>query len=107
MRYEDYFVIYKFNELDVIELAYAQTVHKVQGSEGDGCILIFSEITKNVLYTAITRAKKMMTVIGKEKELMRMLEEKKDAERMTGLDDFLKKIKSQKITENFDRLEKF
>lgn len=107
VRYEDYFVIYKFNELDVIELAYAQTVHKVQGSEGDGCILIFSEITKNVLYTAITRAKKMMTVIGKEKELMRMLEEKKDAERMTGLDDFLKKIKNQKITENFDMLEKF
>ena len=62
-------VIYEFEELDELELAYAITVHKSQGSEFDYCILpIYTGyeklFTRNLLYTAMTRAKKMLVIVG-------------------------------------------
>ncbi len=67
--YDGKLVIYGFSELDQIEHSYAITVHKSQGSEFDVVILPISRVapmllTRNLLYTAITRAKKLLIIIG-------------------------------------------
>lgn len=64
--------VYEFSELDQIEHSYAITVHKSQGSEFDVVILPITRtapmlLTRNLLYTAITRAKKLLIVIRKQK----------------------------------------
>lgn len=63
---------YEFSELDQIEHSYAITVHKSQGSEFDVVILPITRtapmlLTRNLLYTAITRAKKLLIVIRKQR----------------------------------------
>ena len=69
VSYLDKDVIYPFVNLDELELAYALTVHKSQGSEYPAIILPVHEIqgqglSKNLIYTALTRAKKMVILIG-------------------------------------------
>lgn len=64
--------VYEFSELDQIEHSYAITVHKSQGSEFDVVILPITRtapmlLTRNLLYTAITRAKKLLIVIRKQR----------------------------------------
>ncbi len=83
-------VEYLFKELDEIELAYAITVHKSQGSEYDYVILpIFSGypklFTRNLLYTAMTRAKKMLIIIGNRNMLNYMVDNIGEKNRKTGL----------------------
>ena len=63
---------YMYSELDELELAYAITIHKSQGSEFSVVIIVLPQaapmlLTKNLLYTAITRAKKLLIVIGSRK----------------------------------------
>ena len=65
-------VLYDISELDELELAYAVTVHKSQGSEYPLVLLMFSMshyvmLQKNLLYTAITRAKKVLVLVGEKK----------------------------------------
>ena len=62
-------VWYAFNELEQLEHAYSITIHKSQGSEFDVVILVIPRayqmlLTRNLLYTALTRAKKLLVVIG-------------------------------------------
>lgn len=69
VSYLDKDVIYPFVNLDELELAYALTVHKSQGSEYPAIILPVHEtqgqgLSKNLIYTALTRAKKMVIIIG-------------------------------------------
>ena len=69
--FDDRSVEYDFMLLDELELAYAATVHKSQGSEFDAVIIPMCEthrllMTKNLLYTAITRAKKLVVLVGQE-----------------------------------------
>ena len=83
-------------ELSDIEHAYAVTVHKSQGSEFNTVILPlfygYSEfLTRNLLYTAITRAKKKMIVIGKKQTLQNMISNARVSRRYTALDHELKK----------------
>jgi len=57
--------------LQHLELAYAMTVHKSQGSEFDQVVIVMPEqdsefVTKEILYTALTRAKRVVTIIGSE-----------------------------------------
>lgn len=75
--------------LEMVDLAYAITVHQSQGSEYQSCILSlhtnqFMLLTKPLVYTAITRAKKKMTIIGQKKALY-MAIGKEGEERVTGL----------------------
>ena len=83
-------VEYDFNQLDELELAYAVTVHKSQGSEFSVIIMPISWgppmlLTRNLLYTAITRAKSLVVLVGKEKYLMSMIRNDYINKRYTGL----------------------
>lgn len=63
---------YMYSELEQLELAYAITIHKSQGSEFNVVIIVLPQaapmlLTKNLLYTAITRAKKLLIILGSRK----------------------------------------
>ncbi len=93
--FEDRVVNYDFTLLDDIEHAYAVTVHKSQGSEYPVVIIPMCSAapmlhTRNLLYTAVTRAQKMVILVGREEILERMLENNRMAMRYTGLCDRLK-----------------
>jgi len=71
VRFDDRVVTYFSEDLGQIELAYAVTVHKSQGSEYDYVILPLFDVPsklkyRNLLYTAVTRAKKMLIIVGQE-----------------------------------------
>ncbi|MEG1009425.1 MAG: ATP-dependent RecD-like DNA helicase [Clostridia bacterium] len=92
-------VKYTFDNLDNIELCYATTVHKSQGSEYDYVILpLFTGyeklLTRNLLYTAMTRAKKMLIILGSREIINFMVENKHEEKRKTGLlFELLNKVK--------------
>lgn len=85
---------YEKTDLYQITLAYAITIHKSQGSEFD-CVVIPLVpgapiiITRNLLYTAITRAKKTVVLVGSKQILARMIHNNYTAKRFTLLKDFL------------------
>lgn len=91
VQYDDYKnVWYSYQDLDQIEHAYAITVHKSQGSEFDVVILPIPPsspilLTRNLLYTAITRAKKLLIIIGSNKIIERMIVNFDSKKRNTGL----------------------
>ena len=91
-------VEYEFDELDQLELAYAVTIHKSQGSEFDYVILPLYTgyqklFTRNLLYTAMTRAKKMLVIVGNKKVIDFMINNIESKNRKTGLKEkILKKI---------------
>ena len=65
---------YGTDELEMLELAYAMTIHKSQGSEYDTVIIpmmasYFIMLRRNLIYTAITRAKKKVIIVGQKKAL--------------------------------------
>lgn len=83
-------VAYTFNEMIDVEHCYAITVHKSQGSEFDYCVIPVIEgvpmlMTRNLLYTAITRAKKMVVLVGTEERLRYMVDNNAEVLRYTGL----------------------
>lgn len=87
-------VIYQFQELDELVLAYAVSVHKSQGSEYPVIILPlltqhFILLQRNLLYTAVTRAKKLVVIIGSVKALAIALKNNKTLHRYTNLKYYL------------------
>ena len=88
---------YDITDLDQLEHAYAITVHKSQGSEFDVVILVASLsapmlLTRNLLYTAMTRAKKLLIVIGSQSVVSYMIQNNTTRLRNTGLTYKLEKI---------------
>lgn len=94
--------LYPRTEVSQLSLAYAITIHKSQGSEFD--VVIIPSIagpnmilTRNLIYTAVTRAKKMVVLVGEQKNLKRMVSNNYTVQRFTMLKDMLlacdKKIK--------------
>ncbi len=83
-------VSYEFLELDDITLAYAITVHKSQGSEYP-CVIMpittshYIMLQRNLLYTAVTRASKMMILVGSKQALAMAIGNKKSKKRNTSL----------------------
>ncbi len=89
-------VEYEFNQLDELKLAYATTVHKSQGSEFPIVVMPISWgppmlLTRNLLYTAITRAKDLVVLVGEERYLSMMIKNNRITKRYSALD---KKIRS-------------
>ena len=89
--------MYGFQELDQIEHSYAITVHKSQGSEFDVVILPITKtapilLTRNLLYTAVTRAKKLLIIIGSKDTINFMIKNTNAKVRNTGLDYKMKNV---------------
>ncbi len=83
-------VVYPPDALNELELAYAVTVHKAQGSEYPAVIFACLEaapmlLTRSVLYTAVTRAKKLFIAVGDERVLSRMVENNRPQRRYSAL----------------------
>ena len=85
------FVEYSFKQLDELELAYAITIHKAQGSEYPAVIIPLLGgpkmlMNRNLLYTAVTRARKCVTLVGDEKTFEEMENNRMEQSRFTTLD---------------------
>ncbi len=86
---------YEFNQLEELEHSYCITIHKAQGSEFDVIIMVIPQaapmlLTRNLLYTGITRAKKMLIIIGNERVVNYMIDNVDSKKRNTGLEYKLK-----------------
>ncbi len=89
-------VTYDFGELDEIVLAYATTIHKSQGSEYPVVVIPlmmqhYTMLQRNLVYTAITRGKKLVILVGQEKALAIAIKHKKDQRRWSTLKDKLQR----------------
>jgi len=92
---DDRLAVYDFGQLDELEPAYAITIHKSQGSEFPVVIipLVYGPpmlMTRNLLYTAVTRAKELVVIVGKEEIISRMVNNNHIEKRYSGLDRRLK-----------------
>lgn len=89
---EGRFVDYPYSNLEELELSYAVTIHKSQGSEYPAVVLPLLTgprmlFTRNLLYTAVTRARKCVTILGSEEALRSMIENETEQSRYTSLDE--------------------
>ncbi len=92
------YVEYNTSALEELELAYAITVHKSQGSEYPAVIIPLLDgpqvlFTRNLLYTAITRAQKCIVILGSEETLNFMIDNKKEDNRNTTLGEMIKDLR--------------
>ncbi|WP_058485999.1 SF1B family DNA helicase RecD2 [Defluviitalea phaphyphila] len=91
-------VEYDFSQLDELELAYAVTIHKSQGSEYPVVIIPVHSgppmlMNRNLLYTAVTRAKKLVVIVGLQSTLNRMVDNNREINRYSALAYRLTKMK--------------
>lgn len=94
VRYDDRVATYFSEDFSQLELAYAVTVHKSQGSEYDYVIIPLADVPtklryRNLLYTAVTRAKKMLIAVGDERVWQEMAENDRKTLRYTMLKSFI------------------
>ena len=96
--YDDERVVeYEFSQLDEIEHAYAVTVHKSQGSEFPVVIMPVVNVpptlsTRNLLYTAVTRGKKLVVMLGRRERLFAMVDNNSIRMRYSGLGSRLRSL---------------
>jgi exodeoxyribonuclease V alpha subunit len=100
IAFDENIVSYDFSELDEVSLAYAVSVHKYQGSECP-CIIMpihtthYKLLQRNLLYTAITRGKKLVILIGTTKALSIAVKNNEVLKRYTGLKETLINLDTQ------------
>ena len=91
VKFDDKIATYTFDMLDELELAYAMTVHKAQGSEFEAVVVALSSgiskrlLTRNILYTAITRAKKLLVIVGSQETISTMVNTNNKGRRYSAL----------------------
>ena len=90
LSFDDHLVDYELSELDEVVLAYATTVHKSQGSEypivvAPLTIQHYMMLQRNLLYTCVTRAKKVMVLVGTKKAVAMAVRNNKTTKRNTRL----------------------
>ncbi len=96
VRFDDRVALYSADDAHDLEPAYAITVHKSQGSEFDAVVIpLFHQqpqlCYRNLLYTAVTRARKMMVIVGSAQTIERMVDNHRKTLRYTGLPLFLER----------------
>lgn len=97
IRFDDRLAEYPFESLEELDFAYAITAHKSQGSEFDIVVLSLPDAVpmlqyRNLLYTAVTRAKKILLLIGSESVIEKMVNNNKQTNRFSGLRYLLEAI---------------
>ena len=90
IEFDDRLADYDFNMLDELEPAYAVTVHKSQGSEYPIVVIPLGSaaemlLSRNLFYTAVTRAQNMVILVGREDKVRTMVENNRQSMRYTGL----------------------
>ncbi|MDR3216437.1 MAG: ATP-dependent RecD-like DNA helicase [Clostridiaceae bacterium] len=85
---DDKVAVYSFSDIDQLTLSYAVSIHKSQGSEFDAAIIAVTNappmlLTRNLLYTAVTRAKKLVVLVGPSSVFERMVKNNYTANRYT------------------------
>ena len=94
IRFEEREVPYDLNELDEVSLAYAITIHKSQGSEFPAVVVPLAMqhyllLQRNLVYTAMTRGRRIVVLVGQRKALAIAVRNNRAAERFSGLYDRL------------------
>ena len=97
VRFDDRTVKYDFGELDEISLAYAVTIHKSQGSEFPAVVIPLAMqhyvlLQRNLIYTGITRAKRLLVLLGQKKALGIAVRNDRPQKRYSGLLASLKNV---------------
>ena len=101
VEYDEHRLVeYTFSQLDEIELAYAITIHKSQGSEYPAVLLPLLSgpkmlMNRNLLYTAVTRARKCVTILGSQEVVDGMIENENQYHRYTGLGRGILELESE------------
>ena len=95
--FDGHLIEYDASELDELVHAYATTIHKAQGSEYPAVILPLLNgprmlVNRNLLYTAVTRARKCVTLVGDEKAFYNMEANVNEQKRYSGLRDRLEEL---------------
>lgn len=104
VHFEENTVMYSFDETDQLQLAYCVSVHKSQGSEFKVVILPivmahYIMLQRNLIYTAITRAKERVFLVGEKQALFVGIKNDKVKDRYTGLREMLNKMKDEAVDE--------
>ena len=91
------FVEYPYVNLEELELAYAVTIHKSQGSEYPAVLLPLLTgpkmlLSRNLLYTAVTRAKSCVVILGSEETVQMMIDNAQDSRRYTSLTERIREL---------------
>ena len=94
------YIEYSFKELEQLELAYAITIHKSQGSEYPAVVIPLLSgprmlMSRNLLYTAVTRARTCVTILGSEVTFEEMIRNKQEKERYTSLRQRIEEMNEQ------------
>jgi exodeoxyribonuclease V alpha subunit len=92
-------VDYELGELDEVVLAYAITVHKSQGSEYPAVVIPlatqhYTLLQRNLLYTAVTRGKRLVVIVGQTKALAMAVKRESSLRRLTNLSERLARFES-------------
>ena len=94
VKFDDKEAMYSMDSVKEIELAYAMTVHKSQGSEFNAVVMPVLATPKklayrNLFYTALTRAKELIVLVGNESSIKNMVENDKKSKRLSALKFFI------------------
>lgn len=103
VRFDDRFVEYAFKDCESLELAYAITIHKSQGSEYPAVIVPMYQgpsmlMNRNLLYTAVTRAKSCVCLVGNPPIFDQMLHNASEAKRYSSLSERLQEVSHDENT---------
>lgn len=97
ISFDDRYVDYDFNELDALDLAYAITIHKAQGSEYPVviipvCMQHYMMLQRNLLYTGVTRGKQLVILMGQAKAIAMAVKNISQTKRITKLAERINRI---------------
>jgi exodeoxyribonuclease V alpha subunit len=97
---------YSFKQLDELELAYAITIHKSQGSEYPAVVMPLLSgpqmlLNRNLLYTAVTRARRCVTIVGSEETVSAMIQNEKQQKRYSSLDERICEMQQMNVQDSY------